>query len=113
MAIWHNLTAVYDTDKIHSDVNDSEVGTGVAYVGTYAPKEIGMEIGAFAGSSALPLLGVASNASAYNRALSASEIQQLYRTPDLPLQQQPTWMGKSPAVVGANQIPMHLFSRVA
>lgn len=33
----------------------------------------------------------------YNRALSASEIQQLYINPDLPMQQEPIWLMYSPA----------------
>ncbi len=36
----------------------------------------------------------------YNRTLSASEIQQLYINPDLPMQQEPMWWFKAPAPSG-------------
>ncbi len=45
--------------------------------------------------------GIISDVKIYNRALSASEIQQLYINPDLPMQQQyPVWMGQVPVAAG-------------
>ncbi len=44
----------------------------------------------------------------YNRALSVSEIQQLYINPDLPMQQEPIWLMFSP-VVGGRVININWF----
>ena len=41
--------------------------------------------------------GEFSGTNIYDRALSASEIQELYINPDLPMQQYPAWWGKAPA----------------
>lgn len=46
--------------------------------------------------------GLIGDVKIYNHVLSATEIAELYRKPNLPFQQYPAWWGKAPAAVGVS-----------
>lgn len=73
-------------------------------VGTYDTLAIGMVRD---DSPSGPFAGWMRNVSVYTRALFASEIQQLYMNPDLPMQKEPVWLASfvaAPPVTGLTGI---------
>ncbi len=80
---WHNLTLVYDQDKYTSIYVDGEIQNSVYALPTSNwISSIKVAIGGFVSSSCsgnYNFLGIIDDTRIYNRALSESEIQQLYK----------------------------------
>ena len=81
---------LYVDAVLQETIGDSDVATvnaGTAYIGVDPRDAAGGELN-----------GTIEYVLFYNRALSASEILQLYRNPNLPTEQYPAWWGKAAAV---------------
>ena len=99
-SIWHQYICTHAGGAVQGNIyidgvlENSGVGISLSDFGAN-----NIQIGAGLNAT-LDFTGEVAYCYVYDRVLSASESQALYINPDLPLQRQPLWLGKAPAVAG-------------
>ena len=110
--MWYHVAFTYNgaTKIIYiNGLQDAEeAATGSMVVNTDSLK---IGFGQSSGATNNYYNGLIRSVSIYNRALSASEIQQLYINPDLLIEQDVSWMAKAPAVGVVIPVMIHHYKQ--
>ena len=97
---WHQMAAVEVADDLrHIYLDAGNRGTATGSDPPSAPATHVFDIGYNEAGAQDAFLGQIAEVLVYGRVLSASEIQELNRNPDLPFQQYPAWIGQAAVAV--------------
>ncbi len=97
---WHFVVGTWDGANVRVYLNGVLDGGPLARTGTLDDSNLPLGIGGHQASNTRRFNGLIRNAFIYDRAISASEILDLYINHDLPIQDEPIWLMFSPDVGG-------------